>query len=273
MMKQRRITMNVFRRELKANRKALIIWCVCMFLLVASGMGKFTSYSSGGESLNAAFAHMPYSIKVLFGIGSFDMSTAGGYYAILFSYIQLAAAIHAALLGAGIIAKEERDKTTEFLLVKPVSRGGVIVSKLLAALVNIVLLNLVSLGSSIVMVSALNKGKDVSAEIAVSMLSMFFVQLVFLTLGAVLAAATRKPASAGSLSVGILLIAFFLAKVTDMTDRLSALNVLTPFKYFDLKAIMDGKGLNAVFVVFSLVLTAVFSVFTHVFYNKRDLNI
>ncbi|HEX2927464.1 MAG TPA: ABC transporter, partial [Ruminiclostridium sp.] len=50
--------MNIFIRELKANRKALIIWSVCMFLFVLSGMAKYTAYSSGGAT-GDVFEKMP----------------------------------------------------------------------------------------------------------------------------------------------------------------------------------------------------------------------
>lgn len=263
--------MNVFIRELKANRKALIIWCVCMVLLVVSGMGKYTAYTTGNN--NAVFNSMPYSLKALLGFGSFDVTTISGFYAMMFLYIALAAAIHAALLGAGIIAKEERDKTTEFLMVKPLSRNSILLSKMLAALLNIFALNVVTLVTSVLMVANYNKGADISGKVAVTMLSMLIVQLIFLTLGMVLAAVIKKPAAAGSLATGILLIAFVISKITDLTDKVNALNILSPFKYFNLKNMIDGKGLNPVVLVLSLALIAVFTAITYVFYNKRDLNI
>ena len=81
--------MNIFRQELKVNRKALIIWSVCMFLLVVIGMAKYSSYSSDGQSINSVMANMPYSLKALFGMGSFDLSTVKGYFAVLFGYLEL----------------------------------------------------------------------------------------------------------------------------------------------------------------------------------------
>lgn len=263
--------MNIFLRELKANRKALIIWSVCMFLLVLSGMGKYTAYSSGQS--NDVFAKMPYSIKALLGIGSFDVTTMKGYFAMLFLYIELTAAVHAVLLGAGIIAKEERDKTTEFLMIKPVSRTTIITSKLLAALVNIFILNIVSLVSSIVMVAAYNKGNDISSEIEMFILSMFIVQLIFLSIGTALASFIRNPKSSGSLSVGILLVSFVISKITDLTDKLNVLNILSPFKYFSYENMAAGNGLNIGIVILSLLLVAAFSASTYFFYQKRDLNV
>jgi len=264
--------MNIFLRELKANRKALIIWSTCMFLLILSGMAKYTAYSAGGDAA-AVFADLPYSLKALLGFGSFDVTTMSGYFALLFLYIELAVAIHAVLLGAGIIAKEERDKTTEFLMVKPISRTLVVTSKLFAALINVVILNLVSLVSSLIMVAAYNKGDDISSEIIMFFVSMFLVQLIFLSLGAALAAFMNDPKSSGSLSTGILLTTFIISKITDMTNSLKALNVFTPFKYFSYKDLVEGNGLNIVIVILSLLLIGVFSASTYLFYNKRDLKI
>ncbi|MHB8064896.1 MAG: ABC transporter permease subunit [Ruminiclostridium sp.] len=264
--------MNIFLREIKANRKALIIWSVCMVFLVLSGMAKYTAYSAGGQS-NEVFNKMPSSLKALLGFGSFDVTTMAGYFTVLFLYIELTVAIHAVLLGSGIIAKEERDKTTEFLITKPVSRATIITSKLLTAFVNILIINIVTFVSSIIMVDAYNKGDNITSEITMFMLSMFIVQLIFLSLGAVLAAFIRNPKASGSLSAGILLASFVISKITDMTDKLNFLNVFSPFKYFEYKKIVDGSGLSFSIAVLSLILVAVFCSSTYIFYSKRDLTV
>ncbi|MEG0775761.1 ABC transporter permease subunit [Clostridium sp.] len=263
--------MNIFLRELKANRKALIIWSVCMFLTVLSGMGKYTAYSSGTTA--DVFAEMPFTLRALLGIGSLDVSTISGFFAFLFPYLAVIAGIHAALLGSGIIAKEERDKTTEFLMVKPVSRYTVLTSKLFAALVNVIIINLVTMVSSIVMVSAYNKGKDITGEVIMFLLSMFILQLIFLSLGGFLSGFMRKPKASGSLASAILMGAYVISKITDLTDRVNAINVLSPFKYFSYQDILNGKGLSLVNVILSILLVAVFSGLTYFFYRKRDLNI
>lgn len=243
-----------------------------MVLLVISGMSKYTAYSAGGAN-GQIFSNLPYSIKALLGFGSFDVTTMSGYFGMLFLYIELAAAIHAVLLGSGILSKEERDKTTEFLIVKPVSRTSILTSKLLAALVNILVLNLVSLVFSLTAVSAYNKGKGISGEIVAFMASMLLVQLIFLSLGFALAAVLRHPKTAGSVSTGVLLGSFVLSKVTDLTDKLDALNLLSPFKYFSYQDIVFGRGLHAGAVFLSLLLSAALIACTYVFYKKRDLSI
>ncbi|MDP4090988.1 MAG: ABC transporter permease subunit [Bacillota bacterium] len=264
--------MNIFIRELKANRKALIIWSVCMFLGVLSGMSKYTAYSSGAN--NEVFEKMPSTLKALLGISaSFDVTQMSGFFAFLYPYLAVSAGIHAVLLGSGIIAKEERDKTTEFLIVKPVSRKTIITSKLLAALVNVVIVNLVTLVSSVAMVAAYNKGKDITGEVVVFLLSMFIVQLIFLSLGAFIAAFMRNPKAAGSRGAAVLFGAYFISKVTDLTDKVNIINLLSPFKYFSVQNIVNENSLSLGVVVLCILLVAVFSVSTYHFYMKRDLNV
>lgn len=264
--------MNIFLRELKANRKALIIWSICMFLLVLSGMSKYTAYSSGGASSDV-FNKMSSAMKALLGIGSFDVTTMSGFFAMLFIYVELAAAIHAVILGSSIIAKEERDKTTEFLIVKPVSRTSVITPKILAAVVNILVLNVVTLISSIIMVASFNKGKDITGEIAIFLLSMLIVQLIFLSLGAFLSALIKDPKVSGSFATGIMLGAFIVSKITDLNEGINALNILSPFKYFSLKDMVNGNGLSLIVVILTVILIALFTASTYMFYRKRDLSI
>jgi ABC-2 type transport system permease protein len=212
-------------------------------------------------------------MRALLGIGSFDVTSMSGFYALLFLYIELTATIHAVLLGSSIIAKEERDKTAEFLMAKPVSRAVIVTSKLLAALVNVAMINLVTLLSSIVMVSAYNKGPDISGEITMFLLSMFIVQLIFLSLGTLLSACMRNPKTSGAAAAGILVGSFVISKITDLTDQLNVLNILTPFKYFSYSSIVDGSGLSSGIMLLSLLLAAALAISTYLFYGKRELHL
>jgi len=171
--------MNIFIREMKANRKSIIIWCLSMLAMVGGGMSKFAALEGSGESLKELLKIYPKSIINMMGLGDFDMTVAIGFYGVLFLYVILMATIHAVMLGANIIAKEESHKTTEFLLVKPISRNKVITSKLLAALLNIVILNLVTFLSSVFIVNYFNKGDSIFKEIALLMVGMFIVQFIF----------------------------------------------------------------------------------------------
>ncbi len=122
------------------------------------------------------------------------------------------AAIHSAMLGAGIIAKEEQRKTTEFLIAKPITRNKIITEKLLAMLVNILVFNMVTLVSSITMVGYFNHGNCLAAKIIILMAGMFMIQLIFLLMGSAIAAYGKNPKLSTPVAIVVVLLFFMIAK-------------------------------------------------------------
>lgn len=265
--------MNIFWREMKANRKSLIIWCIGVIFMVGGGIGKFIAYSTTGQSINELVAEMPKSVQTILGFGSFDLTKASGFYGMLFSYIVLMAVIHAVALGASIFSKEEIDKTSEFLFVKPVSRNKITSSKLCAGITNILIFNFITLVSSIGMFGKYSKGEAVTGTILKLMLGMFFLQLIFLFIGTAIAAIGKNAKAAASIATGVMLLTFILYKLVDLNTNLEKLKYLTPFKYFDAGNLINGKGFESVYVIISvLIITALMSM-TYMFYKKRDLKV
>jgi ABC-2 type transport system permease protein len=241
--------------------------------MLAASMGKFEGLSSSGQSINEMLDKLPKSIQTIFGTGGFDLTKASGYYGVLFMYFALMATIHAAMLGANIISKEEREKTAEFLLVKPTSRYKIISAKLAAATLNIVIFNLITLISSIGLVNKMSKGETVTGEIVRLMIGMLFLQFIFLSIGTGIAAMTKNPKLSAALSTGILLITFILSIVVDLNNKLEGLKYLSPFKYFDAKIVMYSGGLKPIYIMLSIIIVGALIASTYIFYNKRDLSI
>lgn len=264
--------MNMYMHEMRANLKALLLWGIGILFMVAAGMVKYSAYVAAGESVNALFAQMPQAVQAMAGSNHFDLSKASGFYGVLFLYLALMAAIHAALLGANILAKEERDKTSEFLYVKPVSRSQVITAKLAAALTNLFLLNLITYGSSLLIVSYYSRGEDVSVYIRTLMAGLFFIQLLFLSLGSASAGLAKKPAAAAGIATGVMLVMYLLSVFIDLNDKLDPLKYLTPFKYFDAKNLLRAP-LEPVYMVLTAGLVIVFTVAAYVLYRRKDLSI
>lgn len=264
--------MNIFLKELKAHRKSLIMWCIGIIFLVGSGMSKFAGLSSSGQSMNELMAGMPKSLQAIMGTGNLDISKAIGYFGVLYLYLLLMATIHAAMLGANIISKEERDKTAEFLFVKPVSRSQIISSKLLAALVNVVIFNIITWLSSFYLVGRFSEGESINVDIATAMAGLFILQLLFLVIGAAIAAVSKNPKRTVSIATAILLITYILSIVIDLNEKIDYMKYLSPFKYFEAKNILDG-GLDTVFVLLSFVMITALTIATFVFYKKRDLHL
>ncbi|WP_053365810.1 ABC transporter permease subunit [Bacillus sp. FJAT-27245] len=264
--------MNIVFRELKAHRKSLIFWCLGVIMMVVSGMGKYGAMSGSGQSMNELMEGMPKGLQAVFGVGGLDLSSVMGYYGILYLYIAIMVAIHAVMLGATIIAKEERDKTAEFLFTKPVSRRKVISGKLFAAFVQVAIINLVAYLSSLLSVSRYDAGPQVKGDIATLMIGIFLFQLIFLSIGAATGAVQKRAGKAGATAAAIMLATFILSVAIDMNEKMEPLKYFTPFKYFEAKELLFGGGISGTFLLISAAIAALLTAVTYISYQKRDLN-
>ncbi|MHA0856083.1 ABC transporter permease subunit [Paenibacillus sp. CMAA1364] len=264
--------MNIVLREMKANRRSLIIWCIGIFALIASGMSKYGTIAGSGQSMNEMMSQMPKSLQTLFGMGDFDLSTVLGYFGVLFVYIVLMGTIHAVMLGAGIISKEEQDHTVEFLMAKPVARNTVIHAKLLSAVANIIVLNVVSTISAFLFIRLYSNGESVGRDMVNLMLGLLVLQLIFLCIGAVTASTSRHPKSAPTISAAVLLTAYILSIAASLNGELAFLDYVSPFSYYKADRILSDGGLSMVSIILSIGIMVVSLGITYTSYNKRDLH-
>lgn len=265
--------MNVFLRELKVHRTGLILWSLGMVALIGAGMAKYAAYETAGQSLDQIMATLPRTILVVFGITGFDLNTVSGFFGVLHLYIAVMAAVHAVLLGSTLISKEERDKTSEFLFAKPVSRGRALTGKLLAGLVNVVVLNIVTWLSSRYFVGFYGGGESATREVAILMTGLLLLQLVFFAIGAVVAGVVRRPKSAPSLATAVMVATFLLYYLVNLDEDLGFLRYLSPFKYFDAATVMADGRLNPLHVGLSILIVAVAVLGTYGAYSARDLEV
>lgn len=264
--------MNIYRRELRAHRKPLIIWSASMLFLIVAGMGKYSAQLGTGVSMNDLMQTMPEALQKFFGVGVLDLAVAIEYFGVLFTYIALVAAVHAAMLGAEIVSKEERDKTAEFLMVKPVSRARVLTAKLAAALTNALALNLITAAGSFGVMNYYSQGTPYAEQLAKMLAALFAVQVFFLASGVFFASLTGKHARASAAATGLLLAMFLIFIIIDVFGKAQALRYVTPFKFFDAKVLMTGQYENA-YTVITVLCVAAFIFFAYRFYRRRDFRV
>ncbi len=265
--------MNIFLRELKSHWKGILFWSLGMVGLVGSGMAKFDAYQSTGQSINQIMNAFPKSVQIILGISGFDLTTASGFYGLLFLYIALMATIHAVLIGSDMIAKEERDKTSEFLFTKPISRARAVTGKLLAGIAILAIFNFVTAISSIYSVKYFNRGASATHDILLLMVAMAFLQLIFFSVGAAVAAINKRQKTSASIATAVLLLTFILSFLISLNDKLDALKYLSPFKYFEAQDIMAHGHLDPAYMALSGIIIAALIAGTYYFYSKRDLNV
>ena len=244
-----------------------------MFFLIIAGMGKYSAGAAAGDnSMNELMKEMPQSLQNLFGVGVFDLTIAVEFFAILFMYILFMAAIHAAMLGSGIISKEERDKTAEFLLVKPVSRARIMTAKLLAALTLLAVFFLVTYGSAYGILSYYTKNTSFASDLMKLMASFAAIQLLFLSVGAFFAGIFKNPKKSVAAATSVMMIMYLLAVIVDIVEKLDFLKYLTFFKYYDAKDLLK-RGYSPIYPIISVIVIVALIYFAYHYYQRRDMKI
>ena len=264
--------MNIFLRELKANLKSLLIWCVIMVLLVMIGVTKFSAFAND-PSMLALLDTMPKAIIDAMSLRAFNMTTLIGFFGMMFLYFGLMGGIAAAMWGSDSISKEERDRTVEFSLVLPVTRSRVVTAKALAALVNCIVFVLVTWLASLVAVRPYQPDAAFYSYLTLEMEAMFMIELIFLAVGLLLGCAMKQYKRSGSTAVAILLVTYFLSVMSGMQENLDFLKYFTPFKYFDAAALLNNKHMDGMYLLISAGIILVSVVAAYLIYNRRDLYI
>ncbi|MBU1241028.1 ABC transporter permease [Myxococcota bacterium] len=263
--------MNIVLRELRSIWKSQVAWSVGMIFMVFAGMQKYAGFQESGEQALKLLDSLPGFIKKIIGLGELDLTLASGYYVIFFLYFALMCGIHAIMQGAVVISKEERDKTADFLLVKPVRRSHVVAAKIMASLVSIGLLTLVTWIASLLIVPLFNPGKSIAGLINTLMPGLFCIQLIFLSLGLLLGAVLRSTHRATAVATAIFMGTFLLSVAVDLVHQIAFLKYFTPFKYFDARVIYQ-KGHSPFFFVLTALIVAGAVSGTFLIYQKKDIH-
>lgn len=265
--------MEIFYHEIKSNYKALIGWSAVVLFLQISGYSKFEGFKSTQDNTVSTITNsFPKALQVLFGMYNLNLTTLIGYFGILYLYFIFIATIYSGLLGANIVSKEERDKTSEFLFTKPISRSGVLTSKILAGLVYVLALFLVISVSSVIGVGIVNGGNySLSSQVMNLMWGLLLLQIFFFSLGILFASIITKPKLSTTLVSIAILASYFSSVATDLTTKLEWLKYFTTYKWFSASNIISNGHVQYSYALIALGFSMLFLVISYIFYNKRDL--
>ncbi|MDQ6418825.1 ABC transporter permease subunit [Paenibacillus sp. LHD-117] len=263
--------MNMYLYELKAYRNTTLIWTGSIAALVLLMMSIYPSFAKDADAFREVIESMPEAVMKAVGIQLDTIASLLGFYSYIFLYVTLCGSIQAMHLGASILSKETREKTADFLLSKPVTRGAVFASKTLAALTLLLLTNAVFFAASSLIASAVKLESFDYGTFALISLSLLLIQLVFLAIG--IAAALLLPRMRTVLPVTLgTVFAFFIISFIGATTGDGKLRYLTPFQYYDRAYIMEHSGYEPEFIAASAVIIVACTAFGILRYLKRDVH-
>ncbi len=266
--------MNLFLHEMKMYWKFLAFWSLGIVAMIAGGMGKFSAlYGANDPSLTNLMAQLPKAFIAMFGMTNLEVTSLSGFYGVIHFYLVIMGSIYAVILGAGILAKEERDKTAEFLMVKPITRSNVLVQKLLAGLIYIFAFIAVDYLISVVFLMQIAPKENISAEVALMMASMTLVMLAFYCVSFGLSGAMKDNRKSSMLMMSVMGASYLGAVLFDMVNNIDWLRPFVIFKYFPIDQVIKNLTLEPIYLGLCVLWILGGLAMAFVRFPRRDLHI
>lgn len=261
--------MNIFRHELKQNRGATISWIIGILALSALYISLYPSVAANPD-ISKILKNFPEAFKRAFGMTDNACSFFPSLYALVLNFVLLVGAVQAMNLGTGIISKEVRDKTAEFLLSKPVKRFNILSQKLFSALILIVITNVIYLVATWALIKAIIEDPFQLEAFIVSSLSLLFVQVFFLCLGFLIGIVLAKIRSVIAITLPTV-FGFYIIGLLDTVIGEEKIKYLTPFRLFDLIKLTTGSSYQAASCIYLSLLIALLTIVSYMVYQKKDI--
>ena len=260
--------MTLILHEIKRNRLALIIWCYALAVMLGVCVLIYPEMASQMEEMSNVFANMG-AFSEAFGMDQLKVGEFMDFFAMeCGETLGLGGAIFAAILGGSILAKEEKEHTAELLLTHPISRARIVTYKLIAMLMQIVILNLAAIAVTSVAVLAIGEKVNVG-KMALLFLSCLMVQIEIAVLS--FCASTFFHRGGLGVGLGIALLFYFANVVANIAEAAEILKYITPFAYADGAYIIANASLEIKYVIIGTVLTAVGVCVSYWRYTTKDI--
>lgn len=262
--------MNVFLHELKAYRKSVIIWTCSITALALLYMLMYKGLGNDLEQFKVFMNNLPDVMKKALNLYVGSVTTLVGFYSFVFTFVVLCGAIQAMNIGTAIVSKEVRDKTADFLMTKPVSRAGILSSKILAALSCLVITNIIYLGLTIPVGVSMSNTFDIKLYLILSA-TLFFVQLMFMAIGIIISVIAGKIKSVISISLSTVFGFYIIGSLGSIIGEQNV-RYVSPFRYFDAAYIIQNASYEASFVIVGSIFVIAAIAASFAVYLKKDIH-
>lgn len=261
--------MTLLASELKRSRTALIIWSAAIALLLFVCLIIFPDMKSQVNELNAAFSSMG-GFTEAFGMDRLNMGELMGFYGLeCGNILGIGGAFFAAYIGVSALADEEKNRTAEFLLTHPVSRTRIVFDKLLCVLIQILILNAVSILTALAVTYAIGEELQMT-EFLLLHAAYLLLQIEIAAVCFGISSVLRR--SGIGVGLGIAAILYFLNIIANLTEDADWLKYITPFGYAEAADIITDAKVDPVLMGIGCVVTVAGIAAAFIVYTRKDIH-
>lgn len=261
--------MTLFKHELKMNIKSCLIWFISIAVLCDGCIFLFPLVKDSMKEMADGYSNMG-GFSMAFGLDKLSIATIGGFFATeIGTMYALGVSLFAALLGIGILSKEEYGHTSEFLHTLPLGRKWIITSKLFAVTFLITIFDLLQF--FLFMLSFLCIGEKVDLR---SIIVYMLVQLLMHLEVAVICFAVSSVSKRNQfgMGLGLTLLLYMFDLISRITDKMENLKYVTPFYYSNSSDVIGNSGeVNGGLIAIACAVLVICITLSYRIYGQKDL--
>ena len=261
--------MTIYIKELKQSFRSLCIWTASIAFMMLVCILLFPEMKSEMDSVSDLFANMG-GFTAAFGMDKLSFGEIMGFYGIeCGNVLGIGGGFFAALAGISVLANEEKERTAEFLLTHPVSRFSVVSQKLLSVLTQVVVLNVVVVGVSLISAAVVGEAFEMK-EFLLLHIAYLIMQLEISCICFGISAFIRR----GSIGIGLglALALYFLNIVCNISEQAEFLRYITPYAYADASSIISESKLDFGLIAVGAAVAVIGAAVGFFRYLKKDIS-
>jgi len=264
---------NLILMEMKRNVMSLLVWMIVITILISVTMSVYRTFLENQSKIIGMLSLVPKGALQFKGISNIDdlLSVLGFYSANNVIYMMLLGSIYSIVLASNIVLREEYNKTAEYLFSWPLTRGGIFFSKSAVVLLYILLLNLVTSLAGFLCMELVKTGPFSIKAFLILSLNTLLLNILFGALGLFLSTLIRKPKPITAFTIGLVLIFYFIFTLSKITESVSAIGYLSPFKYVNMNSITPSSRLDFWNMLYFIGLSVLLTGISYRLYKRKDI--
>lgn len=258
----------LIKQEWRSNWKVLLIWSACvgnfdfaMLLIYPSLQDSMKGMAALVESMGAFGA--------AFGMDRLNLAEPIGFYgSYIGAVLSIGGALFAAILGTGMLAKEEGNHTAEYLFTLPYSRRKIVWNKILSMLLIVGVFDGVNLLLGLLGMAIVGETFSISA-ILLYHAGQLLMHLEVAAICILISACTRKVNMGAGLGIALLL--YFMDMMARILEPVKWFRYITPFYYANASDVIVKEAIDGKLLVIGMIVLAVSLAAATYIYEKKDL--
>lgn len=255
--------------ELKVNIKSFLLWTM---IIAGTDFGFMLMYPSLQDAMNKAMAAYESmgAFTAAFGMDQLSMAQPLGFYGVYVGAIlSLGGALYSAILGSGILSKEEGGHTSEFLFTLPYSRVSITLQKAAAVFLLLLAFDITNLLLGLLSFPLIHADMAIK-ELLLYHAVQFIMHIEVAAIGVLISSFTRKINLGAGLGMALLL--YFMDMMSRVLKQLEFTKYITPFYYANAADVIVNKAIDPLLLGIGLGLILISLTVGTWYYDRRDLS-